>query len=165
MTYHLDEKNDSFPNKSRQSPNVPSDVRYYTTRPFRVAMATQILPMLMMLPFVLLAPQMSLIVVATALGMAWWTQTSFRFELTAREMRVRSQPFGPLATIPLRDVALVEALDEAGRPLAWGRNAPVGHLRLKLRDGAEMYVVGLADPLESADAVRLLQKEMEPGPV
>lgn len=163
MTYHIDEKNDGFRKQSGQSPNISPDVRYYSTRPFRVAMATQILPMLMMLPFVLLAPQMSLIVVATALGMAWWTQASFRFELTAREMRVRSQPFGPLATIPLRDVASVEALDEAGRPLAWGRNAAVGHLRLKLRDGGEMYVVGLADPLESADAVRLLQKELEQG--
>lgn len=163
MTYRIDEKNDSFRNESGQSPNAPADVRYYSTRPFRVAMATQILPMLMMLPFVLLAPQMALIVAATALGMAWWTQASFRFELTAREMRVRSQPFGPLATIPLRDVASVEALDEAGRPLAWGRNAAVGHLRLKLRDGGEMYVVGLADPLESADAVRVLQKEMQGG--
>lgn len=163
MTYHVDERNRSFRNASGQSPDVAADVRYYSTRPFRVAMATQILPMLMMLPFVLLAPQMALVVIATALGMAWWTQASFRFELTAREMRVRSQPFGLLTTIPLGDVASVEALDEAGRTLAWGRSAAVGHLRLKLRDGGEIYVIGLADPLESADAVRLLQKEMEQG--
>lgn len=165
MTYHVDERNRSFRNESGQSPHVSADVRYYTTRPFRVAVATQILPMLMMLPFVLLAPQMALVVIATALGMAWWTQASFRFELTTREMRVRSQPFGLLTTIPLRDVLSVEALDEAGRPLAWGRNAAVGHLRIKLRDGEEMYVVGLADPLESADAVRTLQREAEHGAV
>ena len=156
MTYHVDERNHSFHNQTGQQPKIPADVRYYTTRPFRVAMATQILPMLMMLPFIILSPEMGVVVAATALAMAWWTQASFRFELTARDMRVRSQPFGPLTTVPL---------DEAGRPLSWGRNAAVGHLRFKLRDGEEMYVVGLADPLESADAVRTLQREAEQGVV
>lgn len=161
MTYHIDEESGSYRGGSGQSPKIPADVRYYTTRPFRVAISTQILPMLMMLPFIILAPEMSVIVVATALAMAWWTQTSFRFELTSREMRVRSQPFAPVSAIPLRDVVSVEALDEAGRALTWGHNADVGHLRLKLRDGGEMYVVGLADPAQSADAVRVLQRELE----
>jgi hypothetical protein len=163
MTYHIDEGRSNVRRDATPAPQVPADVRYYTSRPLRVAMSTQILPMLLMLPVIILAPEMGLVVVVTALAMAWWTHASFRFELTAREMRVRSQPFASVATIPLRDIALVEALDEAGRPLTWGRNAAVGHLRLLLRDGAEMYVVGLADPAESADAVRVLQKELEQG--
>lgn len=163
MTYHIDEGRNNVRRDAGSAPQVPADVRYYTTRPMRVAMATQILPMLLMLPVIILAPEMGLIVILTALGMAWWTHASFRFELTAREMRVRSQPFATMATIPLRDIASVEALDEAGQPLTWGRNAAVGHLKLKLRDGDDMYVVGLADPAESADAVRVLQKELERG--
>lgn len=163
MTYHIDEGRNSVRRDAGSAPQVPADVRYYTSRPMRVAMASQVLPMLLMLPVIILAPEMGMVVVVTALAMAWWTHASFRFELTAREMRVRSQPFASVATIPLRDIASVEALDEAGRPLTWGRNAAVGHLRLKLRDGVEMYVVGLADPVETADAVRVLQKELEQG--
>lgn len=158
MTYHIDEGRSQAGGGGGVS-NVPPDVRYYSTRPLRVAMSTQILPMLLMAPFVILAPVMGVVVLLTAAVMALWTQASFKFEVTAREMRVRSQPFAPVTSIPLRDVTSVEALDQAGRKLTWGRNAAIGHLHIKLRDGEDVYVVGLRDPAESADAVRVLQRE------
>lgn len=159
MTFQTDDGNARTGGGFGAAGKTPTDVRYYTTRPLSAAMSAQILPILLMLPVIIMAPETGIVVLLTAVAMAFWVQMSFKFELTDREMRVRAQPFVETATIPLRSIVSVEALDATGKPLTWGRNAPMGHLRLKLADGEEMLIAGMADPAETADAVRTLQKQ------
>jgi hypothetical protein len=159
MSHHTDSDRAHGGGPFDMSAKIPADVRYYTKRPFSAALAAQILPILVMLPFIIMAPETAGIVLLTAGAMGFWTQASFKFELTDREMRVRDRPFTSVLTVPLRDIAAVEALDVMGKPLTWGRNAPMGHLRVKLADGEDLLITGLADPAEAAEAVRTLQKQ------
>lgn len=140
--------------------NGGESVLYYTVRPFRLAMAAQALPLLLLTPVMFFQPQAVVPVILTSLLTAWWTAASFRFELTAQTLRLKVGPFSATREIALRDVATAEALDPAGKPLVWGRHAASGHVRLKLRDGEDVVVVGLADPVETVDAVAALKRRL-----
>lgn len=133
-------------------------VLYYTTRPFLIALAAQSLPFLLLLPLMLAAPETFLAVALTSVAMAWWMHAAFRFELTASTLRLRLGPFSLGRTLALKDIEQAEALDPLGKPLRWGHRADSGHLRLKLTGGEEVIIVGLAEPLETADAVETLRR-------
>lgn len=133
-------------------------VLYYTTRPFGVSLAAQTLPLLLLAPILIFQPDALIPAALVSLLTAWWMSTTFRFELTAEKLRLRLGPFGLGREVALSEIESVEALDITGKPLAWGRHAATGHVRFKLKNGEDLIVVGLADPVETADAAALLKR-------
>lgn len=143
---------------SQRAGATPTDpVLFYAERPFWASLGGQGLPLLLCLPFVLLAPELGPFLLLTSLGMAVLQHVAFRFQLTARHVIIRGGAFAPTMTVPLSDVRAVEALNWQGQPVYWGRAATVGHLRMTLADTATILVPAVRDPAEAADAIRQLQ--------
>lgn len=141
-------------------PGGAEPVLYYTTRPFRWSLAAQTLPMLIVAPMVFVAPETALVIVGTALVMAWWACRTFVFELTPRHLRYRPGPFMDVQQVSLWSVESVQPMDIRGVTLSWGKRADAGHLRVRLSGGEEFVVAGMNEPVETADAVVELKRRL-----
>ena len=142
----------------RASGRDPDDpVLFYAERSFRASAATQGLPLLLWLPFLLALPEAIPIVLLSALGLVLWQHRAFRFELTATHLWFRVGAFTPTILIPLNTIHQVEPVDYWGRPLTWDQLKAVGSLRLLFPDGSSLTVAGIREPREVVGAVRVLR--------
>lgn len=146
--------------RGEAAPEGGEPVLYYTTRPFRWSLAAQTLPMMIVAPMAFVAPETALVVVATALFMAWWACRTFVFELTPRHLRYRPGPFMGVEQVSLWSVETVQPMDIRGVTLNWGRRADAGHLRVRLTGGDEFVIAGMNEPVETADAVIELKRRL-----
>lgn len=142
----------------RASGRDPDDpVLFYAERSFRASAATQGLPLLLWLPFLLALPEAIPIVLLSALGLVLWQHRAFRFELTATHLWFRAGAFTPTILIPLNTIHQVEPVDYWGRPLTWDQLRAIGSLRLLFPDGSSITVAGIREPREVVGAVRVLR--------
>jgi len=143
----------------RASGRDPDDpVLFYAERSFRASAATQGLPLLLWLPFLLALPEAIPIVLLSALGLVLWQHWAFRFKLTATHLWFRAGAFAPTILIPLNTIHQVEPVDYYGRSLTWDQLKAVGSLRLVFSDGSSITVVGIREPREVVGAVRVLRE-------
>lgn len=116
---------------------------------------------LLIAPLILLAPGM-FVFGLLFLGLSNLVAAQFfRFEVTAGEVRWRNSFWWPTLRIPLADVADVAWQPQGG--WLFPTRGRMGVLTLKLAAGGRLYVPGLRDPEEAADAVRRLARQAREG--
>jgi hypothetical protein len=107
---------------------------------------------ILLLPLLLLAPDAYFIGVAVSLVLAGLNQSTFRFEITATHLRLKSSFFLPAIFVPLIGIAKV-----AHRPLLSGLRGGPGVLVLETTGGGRLIVAGIADAPEAAHALLVLR--------
>ncbi|WP_207482246.1 hypothetical protein [Arenibaculum pallidiluteum] len=148
----------------RQTTEPPADepVRFYALRDSRLAWSGVAMIALLLSPLVFFAPDLFIVSVLANAAMALLQDRLFRFELTDSTLHLRLGLLARGRRLHLGDVVEAETLTLQGLPAgpaqARGASRPAaGHLRLRLRNGEEILVPGLADPAEAAEAIRLLR--------
>lgn len=118
--------------------------------------------LLLMAPLAFLAPAGFIAAGLTSLLLRRLNQRSFRFQLSARELRLKLNFLTPMLRVKLNEIASVKVLPDAAGgfiPLA----PRTGHLVIARADGAQILVPGLMDAAEAAEAVNRLKHQAEEG--
>jgi hypothetical protein len=122
-----------------------------------------ILTGLLLGPLAFLAPGSYVVALSLGALFAAIGTRAFRFEITARALRLKVSLFLPAVRIALADVAGADAQPDVG---SWALSAEddIGVLMIRLRDGRLLPVAGIVGPREAADAVnRLAAAARQPG--
>ena len=115
--------------------------------------------LLMMAPLAFFAPAGFIAAGLASLVLRALNQKSFRFELAARELRLKLNVLMPVMTIGLADIAKVTVLPDAGGGVM--KLAPrTGHLVIARADGTQILVPGIKDAGEAAEAIAALKKRL-----
>jgi len=137
-------------------------VLFYAVRDRRIAWSAVALMAILLSPLAFFAPDVFVAAILAHVVMVLIEDRVFRFELSARTLHLRPGLFARPSRIPLADVAEAEVLTLQGVPAGVAR-PPLGHLRLRLLTGGEILVMGLVDPAEAAEAVRVLRDRLSPA--
>lgn len=115
--------------------------------------------LLFLAPLAFVAPAGFIAAGLTALLMRALNQRSFRFHLSARELRLKLNALMPTLRLKLDDIAAVTLLPETG-----GGLLPLmprsGHLLIARSDGAQILVPGVKDAAEAVEAINRLKQKL-----
>lgn len=111
---------------------------------------------LLSLPLAFLAPLSALVCVAMGAALAALNHRAFRFELTPRHLRLRPGFLLPSVRIPLAQIASARA-DFGKRETALEQRKE-GAVVVRLNGGRELYLGGVIDPAEAADAIATIKR-------
>jgi hypothetical protein len=143
-----------------RSRDAAEPVLYWTRRAPSASWTGFAVTALFSLPLAFLAPLSALICVAVGALLAYVNHRAFRFELTSSALRVRPGFLLPALRIPLARIASARA-DFGKREPALDRR-PEGAVVLRLEGGRELYLGGVLDPAEAAQAIATLKRRGTP---
>ncbi len=116
--------------------------------------------LLMMAPLAFFAPAGFIGATAASLLLRTLNQRSFRFEVTAHELRLKLNVLLPTLRVALGDIASVNVLPDAAG--GFMKLAPrTGHLVIARKDGTQILVPGIKDAAEAAQAIVTLKHQGE----
>ena len=116
------------------------------------------LMLLFLAPLAFIAPSGFIAAGLTALLMRALNQRSFRFQMSARELRLKPNALTPTLRLKLADIASVTLVpDTAGAIMPLSPRS--GHLMLAKTDGAQLLVPGIKDAADAAEAINRLKQQ------
>jgi hypothetical protein len=135
-----------------------SPVRFWAERSTFVYWRSFFVVAMLMGPLAFLAPDVFVTCMVGGSAVAWANARSFRFGVTDRQIQIRPSALSPTLAIALDQIQAahvenVEESEEDGEP-------PIGTIVLHLANDRQVPITGIIEPVEAANAIRVLKSQL-----
>jgi hypothetical protein len=132
-------------------------MRFWAERDPAIQWRSTAMMLVLMAPLSFIAPAQFIVAALAVAATGWFNAGGFRFQLGAKELRVRAARFAPTLRVKLGEIAEASTLpDTAG--LLMPMEAGSGHLLIKKTDGTQIVIPGLKDVADAVNAIRRLKQ-------
>lgn len=135
-----------------------SPVRFWAERSTFVYWRSFFVVAMLLGPLAFLAPDVFVMCMLGGAMVAWANARSFRFGVTDRQIQIRPSALSPTLAIALDQIRAahvenVEESEDEGEP-------PIGTIVLYLDNDRQIPISGIIEPVEAANAIRVLKSQL-----